>query len=372
MTEYKICSKCIMDTTDPDIIFDDQGICNHCRSYEKWKKEQDRIPAETRNKIFHTNISKIKKSGKGKKYDCLIGLSGGTDSSYVVYLAHQHNLRALVVHLDNGWNSEQAVNNIKNIVSHCNYDFYTHVINWEEFKDLQRSFFKASVVDIEILTDQAISAMMQKLARKHGIKWVISGSNRATEFIMPKKWVHMKMDYINVKAIQKKFGTRKIKTFPLANLWSLLNKQFSLNLGLNIFKPLNFVEYNKLEAKKILTREFGWKDYGEKHYESVFTKFYQAYYLPEKFNIDKRKAHYSTLINSGLITREQALEQIKKPLYDPDELRIEKDYVLKKLDFSDQEFEEITNDQPKSHLDYPNIYTFFDKLEKLKKRLTAK
>lgn len=364
--EYRICSRCIMDTSDPDIEFDENGVCNHCMTYDKIIKER-LLPSPEREKRLEEIIIRMKKNGKNKTYDCIIGLSGGLDSSYVAYLANKLGLRLLGVHLDNGWNSEVSVKNIENIVKKLEIDLYTCVIDWEEFKDLQRSFFKASVVDIEMLTDHAIIALLYRLADEKKIKYILSGCNIVTEAIMPKSWFHRKSDLRNIKAIQKKFGTRKIKTLPTASTFEINFYRFIK--GIKTVYLLNYITYAKDEAIATLGKELGWKHYGLKHCESIFTKFYQNYILPVKFNIDKRRAHYSNLICSGQMTREEALKVIAEDSYPSAELAKDKEYVLKKLDFSEGEFEEIMELPIKSHCNYATDQILYNAMTKIKRLL---
>lgn len=338
-----------MDTTDAEIIFDDNGICNYCNFLEALLPLYSFTEQQASNNL-ESIFDKIKADRKGK-YDSVIGLSGGVDSSYVAYLAYQGGLNPLCVHFDNGWNSEIAVANIKKIVDKCGFDLETYVINWPEFKDLQRSFFKAGVLDIEMLTDHAIMATMFAIRKQHNVKYVLSGVNIKTENGMPNTWLWRKQDLVNIKDIQKKFGTMPIKEFPTMSSLSFKLKKM-LGWGGKYMEPLNNINYSKTEAMKTLKSEFGWQYYGGKHYESVFTKFYQAYILPTKFNVDKRKVHLSSLIRSGEITRHEALVELSKPLYADDELRRDRQYVLKKLNFSEDEFTNIMNEKPKRHTDY--------------------
>ncbi|UYQ92423.1 N-acetyl sugar amidotransferase [Chitinophaga horti] len=361
------CTKCVMDTTDPDIRFDAQGVCNYCLEAAivlpkmKFTAEQEQ-----------ENLAKIKQMvhSDANKYDCVIGLSGGVDSSYVALLAHKLGLKALCVHFDNGWNSEIAVSNIKKIVQKCNYDLATYVIDWPEFKDLQRSFFKAGVVDIEMLTDHAIMATMFQLRKKYKLKYILSGSNYVTEHGMPLKWIWRKQDLTNIRDIQSKFGTKKIKNFPTMNSVKFqLSKLFGL--GGTYIEILNGVNYSKVDAMEALKREFGWEYYGGKHYESVFTKFYQAYILPTKFKFDKRKVHLSAQIRNGEITRDEALQELAKDIYDPIQLKNDRQYVLKKLGFSEEEFGAMMAAPPKQHLDYASDEWIFNIWRKLKGKKNA-
>lgn len=295
-------------------------------------------------------VNRIKENGKNKPYDCLIGLSGGVDSTYVAWLVKKHGLRPLAVHLDNGWNSELAVKNIENIISKLEIDLYTLVINWEEFRDIQLAYLRASVVDIEVVSDHAIFATMYKLAKEKKIAYIISGTNIVTEHIMPPSWLYKKMDFANLKDIHDKFGKIKLKTYPVFDFKKYV--YYSSILKLSPVSILNYVPYNKKEIKQLITKELEWRDYGGKHYESIFTKFYQAYILPEKFKIDKRKAHLSTLICSGQMLKEEAIEELKQPLYDPGELAQDKEYVLKKLGLSMEEFDRIMMMVPRKHEEF--------------------
>ncbi len=364
--EYQICTKCIMDTMDPDIEFDGNGVCNHCRGYDEIAKKYVFTGKERKQKLSEI-VNEIKKQGKNQEYDCILGLSGGVDSTYVVYLAKKLELRPLTVHVDNTWDSEVAVKNIENIVKKLSFDLYTCVIDWEEFRDLQRSYFKASVVDIEVLTDHAIFAAIHKLAVKRSIKYILTGCNIVTEVIMPRLWYYSKSDTRNIKAIQKIFGTRKIKSFPLVS--TLKREYYKRLIGIKTINILDYVEYNKAKAMRILEKELNWKYYGGKHYESIFTRFCQLYILPKKFGIDKRRAHFSNLICSGQMTRQEVLEEMKKDLYPLKLLEKDKKYVLNKLGFSEKEFEELMHEKPRSHLYYPNEDAMLRRVRYIKKLL---
>ncbi len=362
----QICSRCVMDASDPDITFDAAGICHYCRRYEPLLARLSLTAEESRRQL--TSIAeRVRAAGRGREYDCLVGVSGGVDSSYVAYLAKQLDLRPMVVHLDNGWNSEIAVENIRGIVEKLGFDLFTTVIDWEEFRDLQRAFFRASVVDIEMLTDHAHAAATYSIARKNGIRYVLSGSNLNTEHGMPPSWSWLKRDLTNIKAIHRRFGERKLRSYPTQSLW-----QWTVNRALKLVEPVRILEsanYRKTDAMKVLHEELGWRYYGGKHYESVFTKFYQAYFLPEKFGIDKRKPHLSCLVRNGELSRDDALAELDEPLYDPVELRAEKEYVLKKLGFSEEEFAEIMSQPIRRHDEYPSSVQVYDRLRGLKGRL---
>lgn len=346
------CSLCVLDTSDPDIRFDESGVCSFCRQAEQVMAILPQTRADE-EKLLSRVASRIRHAGQGREYDCLLGVSGGVDSSYVAYLAKQLDLRPLVVHFDNGWNSELAVENINRLVDRLGFDLYTYVIDWEEFRDLQRAFLKASVVDIEMLTDHAIQAAVFSIARKNRIRYVLSGSNIATEFGMPAAWIWDKQDLRNIREIQKRFGEGSIRSFPTLNTWTWL-VMYYLKIPFEYISLLNCVRYRKKEAIELLEREIGWRYYGGKHYESVFTKFYQAYILPEKFGIDKRRVHFSSLIRNGEMRREEALAQLARPLYESIDLANEKEYVLKKLGFTDEEFDKIMHHPPMPHNAYPS------------------
>lgn len=352
---YRICKKCIMDTSDPEILFDDDGVCSHCHHYEKVEKS---MPSKD---ALIPLIETIKKSGIGKKYDCIIGLSGGVDSSTIALLAKEHGLRPLAIHVDNGWNSELSVANIEKIVKKLNIDFRTYVIDWEEFKDIQIAFLMASEPNIEIPTDHAIVAALYKTAIEFDVKYILHGGNLKTEAIMPFSWGYDAKDLKHLKAIHRLFGKKKLKTFPTLSIWHIF--YCTLIKKIRYMGILNYIDYNKDKSKAILLDELGWKEYGKKHEESIFTRFFQNYILPEKFGIDKRRAHFSTLINSGQMTREHAMEEMKKPLYEYENAkRDEKEYVIKKLGLTNEEFENIMMLPPKSYKSYPNDDLFIKRL----------
>lgn len=360
---YQICRKCILDSTIDNISFDSTGVCNYCNNYQTIVKNDIIEDELKRNEVLQQIISRIETHGKNRKYNCIIGLSGGVDSTYVAWLVAKHGLRPLAVHLDNGWNSETAVRNIHNTVEKLRFDLYTHVIDWEEFKDLQLSFFKAGVVDLEMLTDHAISAIMLDLARKERIKYFINGFNIVTEAVMPDNWSYAKWDQKNILSIHKIFGEKTINSYPTYGfIGKLLRQYYYKNICI-----LNYIDYNKEDAKKIISSELGWKDYGGKHFESVFTKFYQSYYLPVKFNIDKRKAHLSNLICSGQMTRDKALELMMQPILNEEEQKDLVEYVIKKWDLNKNEFDRIMLQKGIPHEAYPNGQKFNNFLKSIKK-----
>lgn len=346
---YRQCSISVMDNiADPDITFDDNGICNYYYEFLEAEKN-DVIKGQPGQQKLHQLIDVIKKAGKNKKYDCITGVSGGVDSSYTVYLAKKMGLRPLLVHFDNGWNTEIAVENIRKLVEFTGFDLYTLVVDWSEFSDLQRSYLRASVVDIEVPTDHAISGTLQRLAAKYNVKYILSGNNVLTEAILPKSWIFNKGDHINLLNIHKEFGSIPLKTYPIYGIKE--EYYYGQFKGIQTVKPLNFVDFNYRMAKEEIIKAFNWKDYGGKHYESYFTKFYQAFILIGKFKIDKRKAHLSNLIFSGQLTKVEAQELLNQPLY-PDiyKKKNEIDFVLKKLGLTLAEFDEILLQPRVDHL----------------------
>ena len=311
---------------------------------------QTRPNAERCAELLEESLRKIKESGKGKTYDCILGLSGGVDSSYMAYLAKKWSLRPLVVHFDNGWDDELAVGNIETIVKKLGFPLHTFVMNWPEFRDLQRAYFKASVLDLDVPADHMIFGALYKIAVEHGIQYVLSGNNFATEWLLPPAWYYSKFDLVNLKGIHRAFGEIPMKHLPKLGVWQRL--YYQRVKAIRELKILELVPYKKMEAKRFLIDEFGWRDYGGKHYESVFTRFYQGYILPTKYGIDKRKAHLSNLICNGEITRAQALEELSKPTDDLGRQKADKRYVAKKLGWSEAEFEDILALPPRPHEEF--------------------
>lgn len=353
--DYQICTRCIMDTTDPDITFDEKGFCNHCRKYEKKVKNNLFLDEEGQGKLQQL-LDVIKENGKNKDYDCVVGVSGGVDSTFMVYTVIKFGLRPLLVHIDNGWNSELAVRNIEGIVKTLKLNLHTYLVDWEAFKDLQVSFLKASVPDAEIPTDHLCKAVLYSIAVKRGIKYIISGSNVATEGIMSKRWGYGINDWRYIKSVHKIFGNTSLKHLPHMSFFIWMYYTFIKKI--QTIRILDYVRYNKRDAMKIIQDKFGWEYYGGKHYESIYTRFLQGYILPRKFNIDKRKAHLSSLICSEQIGREEALKEMQiSPYPDENMMRKDRECVIKKLGFTEQEFEKIMHMPPKSFLDYPNTHS---------------
>jgi N-acetyl sugar amidotransferase len=343
------CTRCIMDTTDPDIVFDAQGVCSHCHRYERVARER-LIPAAERPARLAALVDEIKASGAGKPYDCVIGVSGGVDSTYVAWLVKDLGLRPLAVHLDNGWNSELAVANIEKTLKTLGIDLYTHVIDWEEFRDLQVSFLKADTPDGEVPTDHAIFALLYRVAARHGLRHVITGTNVATEAVLPERWGYGYFDWRYVKDVHRRFGSARLSTYPHFSLLKLAYYVFVRRI--RMVSILNHVDYDKAAAMRLLQDKLGWVYYGGKHYESIYTRFYQAYVLPRKFDIDKRKAHLSTLVLSGQMTREAALQAMQEPVYPERALLEDRDYSIKKLGLTTAQFDAIMAAPPKSFHDY--------------------
>ncbi len=353
MRTYQRCTRCVMDTTDSKITFDKNGVCDHCRNYDKnikpfWK------PQENRYDELKQLAKQIRKDGRNGDYDCILGLSGGADSSYMAYIAKEiMHLRPLVFVVDTGWNLNVAVENIEKIVKGMNLDMYTEVVNWKEMADLQLSFFKASISSCDHPQDHAIFAGLYNYAVKHRIKYVLTGSNTSTEFIRPPvEWLYMN-DITMMKDIHKKFGKVPLKTFPMCGMlkYRVLYKYF---YGMTRVFPLDYVVYDKEKAQQFLHEKYGWTKYENKHYENVFTRFFEGYYLPKKFGFDTRKNVLSNQILAGTMTREEALRILEKPPYDPEQMEQDKEYVAKKMGITTEEFDRIIALPNKKPADYKN------------------
>jgi len=349
---YQICTNCIMDTTDPNITFDEKGWCDYCRNYHKnvlpnWH------PNEQGEKLLMPLINKIKKDGKGKAHDCLIGLSGGVDSSYVTYLAKvKFGLRPMLFHVDAGWNSQEAVNNIEKLVDGLGLDLYTEVIDWTEMKDLQLAFFKAQVPHIDTPQDHAFFAALYNFAAKNKFKYILTGANFSTECVRePLEWHYHASDLVQLKDIHKRFGKLPLKKFPTADIFTY-KLYYRYIKGVRVVKPLDYVPYFKETAMKELVDLFGWQKYDYKHYESRFTRFYEGYWLPKKFGYDKHRAHFSSLILTNQLTRQDALNLIAKPAYDEKTIMQDFEYIAKKLDLTIQDLQQLMEGENKSYRDY--------------------
>lgn len=349
VSTYQICTRCLMDTSDPNITFDEKGVCNHCYDYDRLLTQRV-ITGKAGEDYLRNLVEEIKKNGRGKPYDCIIGVSGGVDSTYIAYLVKNMGLRPLAVHMDNGWDSEMAVKNIEETLKRLDIDLHTEVLNWDEFRDLQTAFLKASTPDSEIPSDHAIWAVLGNMADKLKVKYIISGFNVRTESHLPRAWSQGHFDWKYIQSVYKQFGTKHLKTFPHIGFFTYYRRLLT-HRRVDI---LNYIDYNKTEAMKILEQELGWRYYGGKHYESIYTRFYQGYILPTKFGYDKRRCHLSSLICSGEITREAALQELEKPTYAPAMQEDDREYVIKKLRLNDESFETILRAPKKSFWDYPS------------------
>ncbi len=351
LQEVKVCTRCIMDTTDPEIEFDPHGVCSHCRHYQALAQRHLRQGPDGERELARL-AEEIRRQGRGADYDCVMGVSGGVDSTFVAYTAKRLGLRPLAVHMDNGWDSELAVANIERVLKRLNIDLYTHVLDWEEFRDLQLTFLKASVPDAEIPTDHAIGAVIYATAARRGISYILSGSNVATEGILPSSWTYGISDWRYIKSVHRQFGTVPLRYFPHYR-WIDLYYYTGVK-KIKTVRPLNYLPYVKRDVMRVLEDKLGWKYYGGKHYESIYTRFFQGYILPRKFDIDKRKAHLSTLICSGQMTRDAALQEMKENQYIDRLQQEDREYVIKKLGVTEEEFEHIMALPAKTHRDYPN------------------
>ncbi len=340
-----------MDTSDLQIVFDKDGFCNHCSDF-LGVKSRYRLEGEAGKKKLAAVVEEIKRAGRGNTYDCIVGVSGGVDSSYAAYLMCELGLRPLAVHMDNGWDSEESVSNVKKITNQLKIDYQSYVLDWEEFRDLQLSFLKASVPEAETPTDVAILGALHHFAAKYGVKYIISAGNFITEGILPKSWHYNAKDMKYLNHIQNTFGRTKLKNFPTFDYKK--ETYFKLVKSIKTLYPLNYVKFSQDEVTNFLVEKFGYISCGEKHYESLYTRFIQSYYLYEKFGIDYRRARFSSEICNGLITRDYALERLDSRPYDETEISREKLYIAKKLRISIDEFEQIFSLSPKWYWDYPN------------------
>lgn len=354
--EYQICTNCIMDTSDPDITFDERGRCDYCRNYYEnilpnWH------PGEKGEAMIRPLIEKIKQEGKDKEHDCIIGISGGLDSSYVAHVAvKKFGLRPLMFHCDTGWNSDLGVSNIQKIIEGLGLDLHTEVVNWEEMKDLQIAFFKSQVPTTDTPQDLALFSAIYNFAAKHGFKYIITGGNHSTEVVRESlEWTYFSTDMRQVKDIHRRFGTRKLETFPTCDIlkYKLLYRWVK---GVQVIKLLDNVRFIKKEAIKELSDVYGWRPYPQKHYESRFTRFYESYWTPRKFGYDKRRAYFSSEILTGQLTREEALERIARPELDEETMARDFEYVAKKLGLTVGQLKEIFEGENKNFRDYKNNY----------------
>jgi aminotransferase len=371
---YQVCTRCVMDTTDKGTTFDDAGVCNYCHKFDRLLNEQW-FPNEEGARKLDRLLEQIKASGVGQAYDCILGLSGGVDSSYLALKAKEWELRPLVVHVDAGWNSELAVANIEAIIKYCNYDLYTHVVDWDEMRDLQLAYFRAAIGNQDVPQDHAFFANLYRFAIKNNIRYVISGFNYATEGIMTVGGEFgPATDATNLRAVHKRFGTHKLEKYVTVGFFDYY-VWYPFVKKLRAVAPLNYIPYSKKSAISELESKIGWRAYGRKHGESLFTKFFQNYYLPTKFGYDKRRLHLSSLVLSGDLSRESAIAELEKPLYMPEELESDITFFCKKLRISRDEFEQIMDAPIHHYTDFENLnsqYILLKRCQALIERVTKK
>ncbi len=358
--DYQICSNCIMDTTDSGITFDARGWCDYCNNYYQnilpnWHTD------ELGRRILDKQTGAIKRHGRGRDHDCVIGVSGGVDSSYLAYVAKgKLGLRPLLYHVDAGWNSQESANNIEKIVDGLGLDLHTEVIDWPEMQDLQLAFFKAQVPHLDTPQDHAFFAGLYNFAARHGFKYVVTGANFATECVKnPIEWHYYALDLRQLRDIHSQFGTLPLKTFPTTDIFTY-RLYYRFFKGIRVIKPLNYVPYNKEAAMRELGEKFGWQRYAHKHYESRFTRFYEGYWLPTKFGFDKRRVHFSSLILTAQMTRDEALARIAKRAYDEETIAQDFEYVATKLNLSVPELKAIMDGPNRSFRDYKNSVALID------------
>ena len=360
MREYQVCSNCVMDTSDSRIKFDENGVCDHCTDF-KINVKPNWYPNEEGLKRLKNTVSKIKEDGKDRDFDCLLGMSGGVDSSYLLHLAVKElGLRPLVFHVDGGWNSELAVNNIQVMIDKLGLDLYTEVINWEEMKDFQLAYFKSGVPHIDIPQDHAFIATLYNFADKHNIKYILNGGNISTECVRnPMEWLYYGTDMAQINDIRRKFGTIKMESYPFS---PILRHKFYLKYvrKIQVVKPLDNLNYIKEDAIKLLAEKYGWTPYPQKHFESRFTKFFEGFWLPERFGFDTRRVQFSSLILTGQLLRKEALEKLKKPAYNKDHINDEFNYIAKKIGINSNELKKYLNMPKKFYWDYKNQERIFN------------
>ena len=350
--KYQICTCCVMDTSDPQIAFDELGECTHCMLY---RDTVFRIPRfqPGADEALASMVAQTRALAAGRRYDCVIGVSGGVDSTYLAYYVKRVlGLNPLAVHMDNGWNSELAVSNIERMISELKIDLHTEVLDWREFSSLQRAFLQASTPDCETPTDHAISATLYQVAIDKDVPTILFGNNLVTEAILPRMWSYGHQDWIYIRGLNSRFGTARLRSYPHTSIW----KYFYLFKvrKLRAVRLFDYIRFDRAEVEAFIGRELGWRPYGAKHFESVYTKFFQGYLLPHKFGFDKRRAHMSSLICAGQMTRDEALRALQAPALDPDDVPAMLDYVAKKLRMARCELDAICEAPPRTYKDYPN------------------
>lgn len=363
--KYKICTNCVLDTSDPHISFDDNGVCDQCKDYK-----ENILPSlewEKKKTEFDEIISKIKKDGKNRDFDCLLGMSGGVDSSYMLHLAVKElGLRPLVFHVDGGWNSELAVNNIQVMIDKLGLDLYTEVINWEEMKAFQLALFKSGLPNLDVAQDLAFIGTVYKFAEKYNIKYILNGYNYSSEFCAYPIKFYYYPDMRQIKDVRKKFCDNPLKTYPMT---SVFYRKFYMQYikGVKLVQLLTYFPYSKDEAKVILEKEYGWKPYPQKHFESRFTKFYEGYWLPERFGYDPRRVQFSSLILAGQMTREDAIKELEKKPYDPETIKDDFKYIATKLGITVDELQSYFDMPLKFYWDYKNSESILKRFYRIAK-----
>lgn len=364
-SRHQICTRLVMDTSDPEISFDAEGVCNHYWDFQENVKPRWETGLEGRRQL-ETTVAAIKSDGRGKDFDCIMGMSGGADSSYMLHMmVTEFGLRPLVFHVDGGWNSELAVHNINAMIDKLGLDLYTEVINWEEMRNFQLAMFKSGVPHIDIPQDHAFIGVLYKFARRHGIKYILNGGNISTECVLtPLQYFYWGTDMLQIRDILSRYGQLPMRTYPFSSIF--YHKVYLRYLrGVKVIKPLNFIPYVKQEAMDLMEREYGWKPYPQKHFESRFTRFFEGYWLPTRFGFDVRRVQYSSLILTGQMTREEALKKLEQPPYDPELIEQDFGYIATKLGISKDELRGYHEMQKKFYWDYRNQRSVFDWGEKV-------
>lgn len=349
---YQVCARCVMDTSDPEIEFDADGVCNHCHRFRALAA-RSWFPDERGEAKLQAIIEQMKVAGKKREYDCILGLSGGVDSSYLALKMAERDVRMLVVHVDAGWNSETAVHNIERVVRHCNLDLFTHVVNWEDMRELQVAYLRSGIANQDVPQDHIFFSTLYHHATKHKIRHVLNGANVATEGVSLSSWHGSAMDARNLKAIHKRFGTKKLVDYRTVSFFEYY-VEYPYVRRMVIVRPLDLMPFVKADAIAALEREVGYKPYARKHGESLFTRFFQNHYLPARFGYDKRRPHLAGLVLSGQMTREEALAELDMPLYDDGELERDIDFVAKKLRLGRDEFVSLLDAPVHHYEDFPN------------------
>lgn len=362
-----------MDSSDPEISFDAAGHCNHCRHFFERTAPSWHPDTEGR-RFLERRVTEIRREGRGRAYDCILGLSGGVDSSYLALKVAELGLRPLVIHVDGGWNSEIAVSNIERVLTHCRFELHTHVMDWEEMRDLQLAYLRAGVSNQDVPQDHAFFANLYRLAVTHRIRTVLSGGNIATEAIFPRSWHGSAMDALNLRAIHRRFGVRPLRHYRTVSFWQVY-VEYPMLRRMQVLRPLNYLPYDRAAAIRELERTCGYRSYGRKHGESLFTRFFQNHYLPTKFGYDKRRPHLSSLIVSGQMTRAEALAELTQPLYDAHELQADLEFFCRKLGITLEELQKLMTAPNAHYSDFPNWdrrYAMMKRVQRLAERMLGR